>query len=29
LVQKLNPKWEALGEKLFRDRRRGPSLRSG
>jgi putative endonuclease len=29
LVQKLNPKWEDLGEKLFRDRRRGPSLRSG
>jgi putative endonuclease len=29
LVQKLNPKWEDLGEKLFRDRRRGSSLRSG
>ena len=29
LVRRLNPKWEDLGEKLFRDRRRGPSLRSG
>src|SRR5436309_16053367 len=29
LVRKLNPKWEDLGEKLFGDRRRGPSLRSG
>src|SRR5206468_7982469 len=29
LVRRLNPKWEDLGEKLFSDRRRGPSLRSG
>src|SRR6266536_482044 len=29
LVRRLNPKWEDLGEKLFRDGRRGPSLRSG
>src|SRR5437870_7440667 len=29
LVRTLNPKWEDLGEKLFRDRRRGPSLRWG
>jgi putative endonuclease len=29
LVRKLNPKWEDLGKKLFFDRRRGPSLRSG
>src|SRR6266566_723979 len=29
LVRRLNPKWEDLGEKLFRDRKRGPSLRSG
>ena len=29
LVRRLNPKWEDLGEKLFGDRGRGPSLRSG
>ena len=29
LVRRLNPKSEDLGEKLFGDRRRGPSLRSG
>jgi putative endonuclease len=29
LVRRLNPKWEDLGEKLFSDLRRGPSLRSG
>jgi putative endonuclease len=29
LVRKLNPKWEDLGQQLFSDHRRGPSLRSG
>jgi len=29
LVRTINPKWEDLGDKLFGDGRRGPSLRSG
>jgi putative endonuclease len=29
LVRALNPKWEDLGQKLFGDNRRAPSLRSG
>ena len=28
LVRALNPKWEDLGQKLFGDNRRAPSLRS-
>jgi putative endonuclease len=29
LMRRTTPKWEDLGQQLFRDRRRGPSLRSG